>query len=170
MIGDIAVELFESKIDRDQTAKQAGKFLNKDFQVIKNYAGASATDLSSPLLDPTGVVNHSHVNHADLQFLGTADQYKLIASCQRAVRAVMAAIKACSNGNRKPYGTLLYLRYIKYDFDTNVYNTMGYSKSQYYKFRKDALIEFAQILPSKQLEYTKKDDFDIIPELIVKTD
>ena len=67
MLGVLAVDLFK-QTDDYKTAAKAGYFLDHRFQKIKNYSGISATDLSSPLLDPSGVVNHSHVNHQDITF------------------------------------------------------------------------------------------------------
>lgn len=165
MLGVLAVDLFK-QTDDYKTAAKAGYFLDHRFQKIKNYSGISATDLSSPLLDPSGVVNHSHVNHQDIAFLKQAEQYDDIEAARNAVRAVFETIQSCSNGSRKPYGTLLYLRYIKYDFDTNVYNKMGYSSSHYYNLRREALCQFAEILPVKKLKYKYK-DYALIPDLIV---
>ena len=65
-------------------------------------------------LDPSGVVNHSHVNHQDMAFLAQAEQYDDIEAARKAVGAVFETIQSCSNGSRKPYGTLLYLRSVSY--------------------------------------------------------
>lgn len=165
MLGVLAVDLFK-QTDDYKTAAKAGYFLDHRFQKIKNYSGMSATDLSSPLLDPSGVVNHSHVNHQDMAFLAQAEQYDDIEAARKAVGAVFETIQSCSNGSRKPYGTLLYLRYIKYDFDTNVYNKMGYSSSHYYNLRREALCQFAEILPVKKLKYQYK-NYDLLPDLLV---
>lgn len=165
MLGVLAVDLFK-QTDDYKTAAKAGYFLDHRFQKIKNYSGISATDLSSPLLDPSGVVNHSHVNHQDMAFLAQAEQYDDIEAARKAVGAVFETIQSCSNGSRKPYGTLLYLRYIKYDFDTNVYNKMGYSSSHYYNLRREALCQFAEILPVKKLKYQYK-NYDLLPDLLV---
>lgn len=165
MLGVLAVDLFK-QTDDYKTAAKAGYFLDHRFQEIKNYSGISATDLSSPLLDPSGVVNHSHVNKQDIAFLAQAGQYDAIEAARNAVRAVFETIQSCSNGSRKPYGTLLYLRYIRYDFDTNVYNNMGYSSSHYYNLRREALCQFAEILPVKKLKYKYK-HYALIPDLIV---
>lgn len=165
MLGVLAVDLFK-QIDDYKTAAKAGYFLDHDFQKIKDFSGISATDLSSPLLDPSGVVNHSHVNRQDIAFLAQAAQYKDIETARNTVKAVFEAIQSCSNGARRPYGTLLYLRYIKFDFDTNVYSKMGYSSSHYYKLRRQALCQFAEILPVKKLEYRDK-NYTFIPDLLV---
>ena len=172
MLGVKTMELFSRKIDPDKTAAKAFQFLNSDFQEIRNYAGMRATDLSSPLIDPSGVINHSSVNHQDEAFHAQALQYKGIEVCRHSVNSVLETIKACSNGPRKPYGTLLYLRFVKYDFDTNVYTKMDISSSSYYKFRRYALIQFAEILPSKQLQYQKDyrihiNNWNLYPDLLV---
>lgn len=146
MLGVFAVNLFDYEIDKDKTADKVDRFLDKKFFAIRNTAGATASDLSSPLLDKSGVVNHSHV-----------------------VQAVMKTIEACPNNSRQPYASILYKRYIKYDFDTNVYNSLGYSKSRYYQFKKDALTVFAQILPSKMAEFAENNlEYALVPDLIVK--
>ena len=165
MLGVLAVDLFK-QIDDYKTAAKAGYFLDHEFQKIKNYSGISATDLSSPLLDPSGVINHSHVNRQDIAFLTQAEQYAEIEAARNTVKAVFEAIQSCSNGSRHPYGTLLYLRYIKFDFDTNVYSKMGYSSSHYYKLRRQALCQFAEILPVKKLQYQYK-NYNLIPDLLV---
>lgn len=165
MLGVLAVDLFK-QIDDYKTAAKAGYFLDHEFQKIKNYSGISATDLSSPLLDPSGVINHSHVNLQDIAFLTQAEQYADIEAARNTVKAVFEAIQSCSNGSRHPYGTLLYLRYIKFDFDTNVYSKMGYSSSHYYKLRRQALCQFAEILPVKKLQYQYK-NYNLIPDLLV---
>lgn len=165
MLGVLAVDLFK-QIDDYKTAAKAGYFLDHEFQKIKNYSGISATDLSSPLLDPSGVINHSHVNRQDIAFLTQAEQYADIEAARNTVKAVFEAIQSCSNGSRHPYGTLLYFRYIKFDFDTNVYSKMGYSSSHYYKLRRQALCQFAEILPVKKLQYQYK-NYNLIPDLLV---
>lgn len=165
MLGVLAVDLFK-QIDDYKTAAKAGYFLDHEFQKIKNYSGISATDLSSPLLDPSGVINHSHVNRQDIAFLTQAEQYADIEAARNTVKAVFEAIQSCSNGSRHPYGPLLYLRYIKFDFDTNVYSKMGYSSSHYYKLRRQALCQFAEILPVKKLQYQYK-NYNLIPDLLV---
>ena len=165
MLGVLAVDLFK-QIDDYKTAAKAGYFLDHEFQKIKNYSGISATDLSSPLLDPSGVINHSHVNRQDIAFLTQAEQYADIEAARNTVKAVFEAIQSCSNGSRHPYGTLLYLRYIKFDFDTNVYSKMGYSSSHYYTLRRQALCQFAEILPVKKLQYQYK-NYNLIPDLLV---
>lgn len=170
MLGVFAVNLFDYEIDKDKTADRVDRFLDKKFFAIRNTAGATASDLSSPLLDKSGVVNHSHVNNADMRFLGYAGQYKEIEACQHVVQAVMKTIEACPNNSRQPYASILYKRYIKYDFDINVYNSLGYSKSRYYQFKKDALTVFAQIFPSKMAEFAENDlEYNLVPDLIVKS-
>lgn len=168
MLGGFAVNLFDYEIDKDKTADRVDRFLDKKFFAIRNTAGATASDLSSPLLDKSGVVNHSDVNNADMRFLGYAGQYKEIEACQHIVKAVIKTIEACPNNSRQPYASIIYKRYIKHDFDTNVYTSLGYSKSRYYQLRKDALTVFAQIFPSKMVEFAKN-EINWVPDLIVKT-
>lgn len=162
------MDLLAKEIDEKETVKRTQRFLDKDFQEIRTFAGISPTDLSSPILDPSGVSNHSNTNNQDIRFINYGEQYNYISNCQKTVKAVMDAIESCSNGPRQSYGTLLYKRYIKYDYDLNVYTDLDWSSTKYYKARRKALIEFAQILPVKLLKYKAGDDefISLVPDLL----
>ena len=147
------LDLFNYKIDKSRTADKVDHFLTNKFVTFRNIAGATASDLSSPLLDPSGVTNHSHTNNQDMAFLSYSEEYKEIEGCQNVVKAVLKAMESCPNGPQHPYGSLLYTKYIKMITATNVYTDMEFSKGSYYTYRKDALVTFAQILPSKMLRY-----------------
>lgn len=162
------LDLFNYKIDKNRTADKVDHFLTNKFVMFRNIAGATASDLSSPLLDPSGVTNHSHTNNQDIAFLSYSEEYKEIEGCQNVVKAVLKAMESCPNGPQHPYGSLLYTKYIKMITATNVYTDMEFSKGSYYTYRKDALVTFAQILPSKMLRYAPK-QFNWVPNLIVKS-
>ena len=161
------LDLFNYKIDKNRTADKVDHFLTNKFVTFRNIAGATASDLSSPLLDPSGVTNHSHTNNQDMAFLSYSEEYKEIEGCQNVVKAVLKAMESCPNGPQHPYGSLLYTKYIKMITATNVYTDMEFSKGSYYTYRKDALVTFAQILPSKMLRYAPE-QFSWVPNLIVK--
>ena len=162
------LDLFNYKIDKNRTADKVDHFLTNKFVTFRNIAGATASDLSSPLLDPSGVTNHSHTNNQDIAFLSYSEEYKEIEGCQNVVKAVLKAMESCPNGPQHPYGSLLYTKYIKMITATNVYTDMEFSKGSYYTYRKDALVTFAQILPSKMLRYAPE-QFSWVPNLIVKS-
>ncbi len=162
------LDLFNYKIDKNRTADKVDHFLTNKFVTLRNIAGATASDLSSPLLDPSGVTNHSHTNNQDMAFLSYSEEYKEIEGCQNVVKAVLKAMESCPNGPQHPYGSLLYTKYIKMITATNVYTDMEFSKGSYYTYRKDALVTFAQILPSKMLRYAPE-QFSWVPNLIVKS-
>lgn len=162
------LDIFNYKIDKNKTADKVDYFLTNKFVTFRNIAGSTASDLSSPLLDPSGVVNHSHTNNQDIAFLAYSSEYKEIEGCQNVVKAVLKAMESCPNGPQHPYGSLLYTKYIKMITATNVYTDMDFSKGSYYSYRKDALVTFAQILPSKMLRYAPE-QFNWVPNLIVKS-
>lgn len=162
------LDLFNYKIDKNKTADKVDYFLTNKFVTFRNIAGSTASDLSSPLLDPSGVTNHSHKNNQDMAFLAYSSEYKKIEGCQNVVKAVLKAMESCPNGPQHPYGSLLYTKYIKMISATNVYTDMDFSKGSYYSYRKDALVTFAQILPSKMLRYAPE-QFNWVPNLIVKS-
>lgn len=162
------LDLFNYKIDKNRTADKVDNFLTNKFVTFRNIAGATASDLSSPLLDPSGVTNHSHTNNQDMAFLSYSEEYKEIEGCQNVVKAVLKAMESCPNGPQHPYGSLLYTKYIKMITATNVYTDMEFSKGSYYTYRKDALVTFAQILPSKMFRYAPE-QFNWVPNLIVKS-
>ena len=162
------LDLFNYKIDKNRTADKVDHFLTNKFVTFRNIAGATASDLSSPLLDQSGVTNHSHTNNQDMAFLSYSEEYKEIEGCQNVVKAVLKAMESCPNCPQHPYGSLLYTKYIKMITATNVYTDMEFSKGSYYTYRKDALVTFAQILPSKLLRYAPK-QFNWVPNLIVKS-
>lgn len=162
------LDIFNYKIDKNKTADKVDYFLTNKFVTFRNIAGSTASDLSSPLLYPSGVVNHSHTNNQDIAFLAYSSEYKEIEGCQNVVKAVLKAMESCPNGPQHPYGSLLYTKYIKMITATNVYTDMEFSKGSYYTYRKDALVTFAQILPSKMLRYAPK-QFSWVPNLIVKS-
>lgn len=162
------LDIFNYKIDKNKTADKVDYFLTNKFVTFRNIAGSTASDLSSPLLDPSGVVNHSHTNNQDIAFLAYSSEYKEIEGCQNVVKAVLKAMESCPNGPQHPYGSLLYTKYIKMITATNVYTDMEFSKGSYYTYRKDALVTFAQILPSKMLRYAPE-QFSWVPNLIVKS-
>lgn len=142
---DTALDLFDKTLNTDLTAKNVRKFFDTKFQKYLNFSGKHRTDLSSPLLDPTGVSSHG-VNHQENKEIISTDA----GNC---VKAINDAIIDCSNSGSKPYASILYYCYIEELFDWQISQKLGYSKTRYLKLKKEALIEFAE-----RLEYWKKQD------------
>ena len=67
---------FLSDQDNKKMIKKAGEFLEGDFHVIINYSGMPLVNLSSPLLDPTGVSGSANVNRADKTFMHDMKEMK----------------------------------------------------------------------------------------------
>lgn len=138
------MDLLVEQIDKKKTIKKTKKFLEKDFRLLINYSGMPVSDLSSPLLDPTGVHGSKGINHAEIQFMHDIAKEDKIKACENAVKAVVEAINSCADTEREPYKTILFRRYVKNDFDLWIYQDLQLSKSSYIRMKKSALLELAQ--------------------------
>lgn len=80
---------FLSDQDNKKMIKKAGEFLEGDFHVIINYSGMPLANLSSPLLDPTGVSGSTNVNRAERTFMHDMKEMNKVQACRSCVRAVV---------------------------------------------------------------------------------
>ena len=147
---------FLSDQDNKKMIKKAGEFLEGDFHVIINYSGMPLVNLSSPLLDPTGVSGSANVNRADKAFMHDMKEMNKVQACRSCVRAVVETINSCTDTEHKPLRTILFRRYIKGDFDLWIYQDLNMSRSKYTRLRKQALLEFAQRSDSDGQKYDTK--------------
>ncbi|RVU70028.1 MULTISPECIES: ArpU family phage packaging/lysis transcriptional regulator [Lactobacillus] len=159
MAGVVAVSLADREIDEYETIKNVNKLLTKDFDRYLNFSGSHRTDLSSPMLDPTGASSHGGVNHTEEQLVnGTA-----AANC---VSAISDAINDCDKSPDNPHALFLYYRYVKKMTTTAIGNALGFQDAQYYRLRKDSMLEFAQRMEI----WKKRNHATDIRELIVWKD
>lgn len=140
------LDLIDKKVDVTETVKKTQNFLEVTFQTLMNYAGTDTAVLSSPLLDPSGVAGGNGLNRTHEKFMKDAEKIDVIQWCRRAVKAVNDCINSCSKSPRRPYSQILHRRYVDWEFDTTIYTDLDYSKSQYYRLRNKAFVEFAQKL------------------------
>lgn len=131
------MSLFLSEINKTQTIKNTRRFLGKDFQNYIAYSGLSRLNLSSPILDPTGVGGSSGVNGIETKSIVNLN-------AEFAVKAVCDTINSCSSSPRRPYKQILQMKYIKELLDYEIWINLGYEKTNYYTLRSRAYIEFAQ--------------------------
>lgn len=155
------INLFDD-IDTEATINAAKNYLQDSFPKIFNATGKKRASLSSPRFDDSGGSSGSKTNHQEEAVIHDIDK---VAPYEHCVDITLKAIDTCSNSQRKPYADILYWRYIRERYDSEIYDRFGYSKSQYYRLRNQAFIEFAQRFDS----YVLKDVYcSKLPQLLVE--
>ncbi|WP_288557762.1 ArpU family phage packaging/lysis transcriptional regulator [uncultured Lactobacillus sp.] len=153
----MTVRFLTDQIDEKRMINKAKRFLEGDFHLMINYSGMPLVNLSSPLLDPTNVSSSGNVNRADNKFLHDMDQLNKVELCRNGVRAVVETINSCTETQQQPFRTILFRRYVKKDFDLWIYQDLNISKSKYGRFKRQALLEFAQRCESYREKYHAED-------------
>lgn len=154
MLGVVALDFINFDLDETKTFEAVKDFFKEDFQKYLNYSGKHRTDLSSPILDPTGVTAHG-VNHQENRMVINAD-------AARCVEAVNDTIIDCTNTPEHPYATILFLSFIRHFTDEKASIRVSLSSTTYGRFKKSACIEFAQ-----RIDYWKQVHGADIRELTV---
>lgn len=152
MIGVVNLSLFKkSKIDKVKTAQAVKEFFTNDFNHYLNLANKHLSDISSPTLDPNGVVVHDGRNHQDERLL-------ININAQACVQAVDRAISSCS----QPSHTILYLKFIKQMTNDQIAERLICQRTRFNKLKNDACVEFAE-----RLDYWKKEEHAELDDLLV---
>lgn len=141
-------------IDQKLTAQKVRDFFKYNFEHYLIRAGYHRTDLSSPQLDPTGIMSHS----------GNSVEAKMatIFEAQDKCQAVYHAIDQCADSSKQPFRTILKSLYIDELSDWQVAAKVQYSDSRYGDLKRYALCQFADTIDTWKLIYNVK-----IPELKV---
>ena len=159
MIGVVQLSFLKNtKIDITKTAQNVKDFFEHDFDHYLNLSGKHRSDLSSPQMDITGITAHNGVNHQDESMAVNID-------ADNCVLAVDHTISSCSNSGDKPYGTILYLSYIKNISNYAIAQRLGYQTTRYYELKNRALVEFAE-----RMELYRKRDHTSIEDLRIFED
>jgi len=134
------------EIDENKTASRAMRFLKTDFPKMLRVSGRSIADLKSPIISdmPKG---NSFDNQAEKTIMRrmAADQI---------VKQTRDAIYHC-DVKSKTILELLYLSSVYYG-DEQVWEYIGYEKTQYYYYKKMALLSFADAYLLEDLHCYKK--------------
>lgn len=154
MIGVETTLFVKSKLNNIETVQKVKDFFDNDFDHYLNLAGEHRADISSPTMDITGIATHG-INHQDESMAINIDA----ANC---VLAVDHTISSCSNSGEKPYGTILYLFYVKNMNNYLIAERLGYQMTRYYELKNRALMEFAE-----RMELWRKRDHSSIKSLLV---
>ena len=134
------------EIDENKTASAAMRFLKTDFPKMLRFSGRSITDLKSPVITdmPKG---NSFVNQAEETVIRRM-------AANQIVRQTRDAIYHC-DVKSKTILELLYLNDNRYG-DEQVWERIGYEKTQYYYYKKMALLSFADAYLLEDLHCYKK--------------
>ena len=141
-------------IDQKKTAQKVRDFFKFNFEHYLIRAGYHRTDLSSPQLDPTGIMSHGG-NSAENKMASIFD-------AQDKCQAVYHAIEQCADSPQQPFRTILKALYLDKMKDWQVAAKVQYSDSRYNDLKKYALCQFADTIVTWKIIY----DVDI-PELKV---
>lgn len=137
----VSYKLENVNIDKNKTAQNVRDFLDNEFQTYLNRSGLHRYDLSSPQIDPTGVIAHG----------GNSQESKMmqIFDYQAKCVAIYEAIEDCiENKNmHKWHRTILHNRYIDELEDWQIAQRLSISSSRYREIKSNALCEFADRLP-----------------------
>lgn len=143
----VAYKLPDVDIDRVVTARNVRNFLANIFPTYLARGGLHKADLSSPKLEPTGIVSHGS-NSAEASMMKIFDY-------QAKCGAIYTAIMNCGeNPNLGVYNkSILFERYVNDLTDTAVMTKLGMSSSSYGEKKVAALCEFADWLPVTAMRY-----------------
>ena len=141
-------------IDQKKTAQKVRNFFKYNFEHYLIRAGYHRTDLSSPQLDPTGIMSHGG-NSAENKMASIFD-------AQDKCQAVYHAIEKCADSSKQPFRTILKSLYIEELTDWQVAAKVQYSDSRYSDLKRYALCQFADTIDTWKTIYNVK-----IPELKV---
>ena len=134
------------EIDENKTASKVMRFLKTVFPRMLRTSGRSITDLKSPVISdmPKG-------NSFDNQAEETINR-RMVAD--QIVRQTWDAVYHC-DVKSKTILELLYLTSCQYG-DEQVWEHIGYEKTQYYYYKKIALLNFADAYLLEDLHCYKK--------------
>lgn len=151
MIGVVELSLFKkSKINKIKTAQAVKDFFTDDFNHYLSLANKHLGDISSPTLDPNGVVIHDGQNHQEERLL-------ININAQACVIAVDKAMSACS----KTSHTILYLKFVKHMTNDKIAERLFCQRTKFNELKNDACVEFAE-----RLDYWKKEEHAEIEDLL----
>lgn len=125
--------LSNSKINKEKTAQAVKDFFANDFDHYLNLSNMHLSDISSPTLDPNGVVVHDGMNHMDERMIINID-------AQACVVAVNHSIQSCSY----KHAIIIYLYFIKNKTNDEIAERLRYQTTQFHAVKKEALVEFAE--------------------------
>lgn len=133
--------------DIDKTAEETEKFLLKYPDLLEMRAGRKVTDLSSPLMDITGVHSHGRNNQEENTVRGAEALEHL-----EAIRETIDKLPLVSK-------EILYYRYLKHEPVHKVRNQRIYmDHNSYTAAKKTALNQFADIWEITQEKYGWDED------------
>lgn len=125
--------LSKSKINRDKTAQAVKDFFINDFDHYLNLSNMHLSDISSPTLDPNGVVAHDGMNHMEERMVINID-------ARACVMAVNQSIQSCMY----KHAIIIYLYFIEGKSNDSIAKRLHYQTTQFHSVKKDALVEFAE--------------------------
>ncbi|WP_195589356.1 ArpU family phage packaging/lysis transcriptional regulator [Lactobacillus paragasseri] len=147
-------------INMEKTAGRATGFLKYTFPEYVRGAALSLDDLAGQPF--TGMpASHSAANSQEKK-LDRA--WKKVEKNELKAATVYQTILLCQKSPTYPYQQILLSKFVKKLPDWKIQPIVGYSNSQYYLKRRDALCEFAELLNSKKV---KNGCFDI-PDLVIE--
>ncbi|QHJ77600.1 MAG: hypothetical protein [Bacteriophage sp.] len=132
-------------IDQRATAENVKRFFRNDFEKYILRSGYHRTDLTSPQLDPTGIMGHGG-NSAE-------NKMAIIFDAQDKCKAVYHAIDQCFDSTQQPFRTILKSLYIDELKDWQVAAKVQYSDSRYNELKKYALCQFADTIETWKILY-----------------
>lgn len=150
------------EMDMERTARRAFGFLKYTFPSYVKGAALSMNDLSGQEI--TGMPSsHSAINSQERKL---EKAWKRVEQNQLRAVTVYQTILLCRKSPVYPYQQILLSKFVAGDPDWKIQPVVGYSNSQYYNKRRDALCEFAEILEAKKV----KNGCPEIPDLIIEVE
>lgn len=141
----------KSKVNKIKTAQAVKDFFADDFNHYLSLSNKHLSDISSPKLDPNGVITHDGQNHQDERML-------ININAQACVVAVDKAISSCSQTSH----TILYLKFIKHMTNDQIAERLICQRTRFNELKNDACVEFAE-----RLDYWKKEEHADLEDLLI---
>ncbi|MGQ5709466.1 ArpU family phage packaging/lysis transcriptional regulator [Lactobacillus sp. PSON] len=132
------------KVDVRKTVNKVKEFFKYDYEKYETLSKYS-TDLKGVNYDNTKV-------NSSLNTDKVSDLYIKAMQAKNIIDCVKSAIENLVERPRKPYKTLMTLRYMKHYLIWQVGNKLGYGLSQTNEIHKKALINFADIFLLEQMK------------------
>ncbi|QBO37264.1 hypothetical protein EQG49_12735 [Periweissella cryptocerci] len=140
------IELFDSLLDYDATAKKVKYFFKQPrnkvpkFERLYTQAGISDADLKSPTLSADKVQASADQNSAEQKMM-------TIMMAKEKLAAILAVIE----GMETVKGRIMKLYYIQGYSDRQVMSAVGYGESRYRDFKTTAAVVFAESLAARNV-------------------
>lgn len=133
---NISINLINGKvIDAKRTSKRVNQFLKRGLEKYLLLSGMNRFDLKSVKL--SDIPSHANaINHNE-------NMMQNILHAESVMKAFILALNSLDNSDRKPYKKIIKDIYINNLSNGIEQNRVGYAKTQYYKFKGHALVQFA---------------------------